>query len=347
MERKSDLDLLDDMIDEDIEESSEARKDLKPSQFNAAVLRESSAKKVDDLFFIQLDELVPFQSKGSGDFSSWEDAEIDDMAKSMDKTGIYEPILVRQLENGKFEILSGEHRVKACRKKGLTKIKAVVFRGCTDEKAMDIFLLTNLQRRTMKISDQIYGWSLFAKTHPSIKSPNEIKETCEQVYEIKQLIGNEISINSSQYYRYIRMANLCPELIQALDKGKISLRVGYELSAYPKDEQILFMDYLPKLTEERMQLIREEVKRRNEPISEPLIAEIVTPQKPPRSYNSMLRSGMKAIRTKLEQRIRPEYYDQVADIMDAALEQYLSNHPEYKAEASPESGLDVAKKQDT
>lgn len=341
MARKSDLDLLDDMIDEDIEESSEERKDLKPSQFNSAVLRESSAKKVDDLFFIQLDELVPFQSKGSGDFSPWDDAEIDDMVKSMDKTGIYEPILVRQLENGKFEILSGEHRVKACRKKGLTKIKAVVFRGCTDEKAMDIFLLTNLQRRTMKISDQIYGWSLFAKTHPSIKSPAKIKEDCEQLYEIKQLIGNEISINSSQYYRYIRMANLCPELIQALDKGKISLRVGYELSAYTQYEQRLFMNYLPKLTEERMQLIREEAKKTGDPISEQLIEDIVMPQKPPRSYSSMLRSGMKAIRTRLEETIRPEYYEQIADIMNAALEQYLSHHPEYKAEGSSETGSSI------
>ena len=311
------MDDLDLELEEQLNSVNTERADFRPSQFNPVYVQESKARPLSDLFAIPLDDLIPFQQKGDSDFSPLSEEEIDEMAKNMDKDGSYEPIIVRELENMKFEILSGEHRTKAARKKGLKEIKAIVMRACSDEKAMEVFLLTNLQRRKTKISDMIYGWSLYAKTHPSLN--------------IRTTLSEEMNITVTQYYRYVRMGNLLDCWIKALDEGKMSIRVGYAIAAYNKEEQKLFLPYAKKLTDQTMSAINKAYKENNKTLTTELIQSIIDPGKAEREYDSSMRSAMKNIRSEIEKSINPQYHKEVGTIMLQALNDFLNTHPEYKA----------------
>lgn len=331
MAKKNLLDNLDDMLDEDLDMMTSNQ--LNPSQFNPNLVSKSSAEPVNDLFMIPVEQLVSFQRKGESDFSVWDEDELNDMANKMDIGGAYEPIIVRQIDNDKYEILAGEHRVKASKIKGLSKIKSVVYRACSDEKAMDIFLLTNLQRRKMKISDSIYGWSMFAKNHPNINN----KDALENATYITDIFNTEkLPITMTQYYRYVKMSSLIKEFINALDNGKISIRVGYELSFFSDANQKMFLPFISKLSEEKVKAIRHYIDKENGVLTEQVIDEYLnTAVKPSESrskgqYDSKLRTSMAKIRKRITEQIKPVYYDKADDIITQALSEFLINHPEYK-----------------
>ena len=326
MAKKNDLDLLDEQIS--LNNAPSKRDTTKPSQFHSSFLSESSAKKAEGLYTIPIDNLVQFTKKGDGDFSEWEDADLQELADKMDDSGAYEPILVRQMPSGgKFEILAGEHRVKASRLKGLKEIKAIVFRACSDEKAMDIFLLTNLQRRKTKISDAIYGWSMFAAAHPTVRSSKSLETVTSSITEIANT--DKMPITLSQYYRFVKMANLISELIKALDNHKISIRVGYELSRLNQEEQRLFLPYLSSLSEPKMQKLIKDMQEQDFLLNTSIIEQYMLNKKTKDStYDSSLRKGMKNIRIDISKRIKPDYYSKVDEIMKEALDIYLQNHPE-------------------
>lgn len=333
MAKKNLLDNLDDMLDEDLDMIAGRQSQLNTSQFNPNLVSKSSAEPINDLFMIPIEQLVSFQRKGESDFSVWDEEELKDMADKMDTGGAYEPIIVRQIDNNKYEILAGEHRVKASKIKGLSKIKSIVYRACSDEKAMDIFLLTNLQRRKMKISDSIYGWSMFAKNHPNIHN----KDSFENATHITEIFNTEkLPITMTQYYRYTKMASLIPEFINALDNGKISIRVGYELSFFSSPNQKMFLPFISKLSEEKVKSIRHYIDKQNGVLTEQIIEQYLNiAVKPSESrsksrYDPKLRTSMAKIRKHITEQIKPIYYDKADAIITQALSEFLSNHPEYK-----------------
>lgn len=314
-------------IDEDLNELQMPTGALTPKQFNSSLVPATkTAIALNDLFMIPIDELIPFQRKGDRDFSPWSEDEVKALAEQMDNEGAFEPILVRKLDSGKYEILAGEHRAKASKLKGLKKIRAIVYRGCSDEKAMDIFLLTNLHRRATKISDSIYGWYMFSKNHPSIKNNKDL----ESAIKVTDSVGTDkMPVTLTQYYRYIKMANLLDTLIEALDKREISLRVGYELALYTHDEQKMFIPVLSMLTEEKLQNIKKHVKEQNLTLSTELIKDLLKPKKT-NNYDSSLRSGLAKVKLTIKSKIKPEYYNDINDIINNALDEYLKNNPIYK-----------------
>lgn len=333
MAKKNDFDLLDKEMEEDFHLMETEERVLKPHQFDSKFISESKAKKIEGLYMIPIEDIIPFQNKGTGDFSEWSDDDLKDLASTMDSEGSYEPILVRQMPvstdgNTKFEVLAGEHRVKASKLKGLKQVKAIVFRACSDEKAMDIFLLTNLHRRKTKISDAIYGWSMFDKAHPRISTSEDL-ENAIVITEIANT--DKLPINLSQYYRYVKMAKLKRELIDALDNQKISLRVGYELSRLTQDEQELFMPYLPYLSEANLQHLIREKNKNSFTITPEIIEEYILERKKNKNpYDSKLRKSMKKIRNEISENINPDYYDKIDQIFKDALAEYLNAHPEFK-----------------
>lgn len=327
--KKKDFGRLDLEMEDDLNQIKTEKRDLKPSQFRSSMVLESTAKPVNDLFSIPIEQLVTFQQKGSGDFSPWGEDEITEMAEKMDIEGSYEPILVRQIEQDKYEILSGEQRYRSSQLKGLKTIKAVVFRDCSDEKAMDIFLLTNLHRRTSKISDSIYGWSMFSKTHPSIKNMSDLNEAvC-----ITDIANSEkMPITLTQYYRYVKMSNLDKEWIDALDNQKISIRVGYELSFFPQKEQRHLIPYISYLSEDKMNQLRKQKKESSFELTKDFLDDFfLKNHRPQKEADNRLRKGLRNIRSQIIENIKPEYFENIDRIMKEALNEYLRKNPQYRS----------------
>lgn len=300
---------------------------LKPKQFDDRQVREDkSIVALHDLYMIPTEKLVPFRQKGDKDFSPWEEEDLNALAEQMDNDGAYEPIIVRKIEGEDlYEILAGEHRVKASKIKGLKRIKAIVYRGCSDEKAMDIFLLTNLHRRSTKISDCIYGWSMFAKNHPDLRSNKDF----DDIGVTEMFETNKAPITMAQYYRFVKMANLISEFVNILDKGDISIRVGYALANYSESEQRLFLPFTSLLTDEKLRNLKKHIKETGETLTTELIKDFVQTRRV-NNYDSSLRYSLTKVKTIVKKRIKPERYSELDSIINDALDYYFKEHPEYQ-----------------
>lgn len=300
---------------------------LKPKQFDDRQVREDkSIVALHDLYMIPTEKLIAFRQKGDRDFSPWEEEDLNALAEQMDNDGAYEPIIVRKIEGDDlYEILAGEHRVKASKIKGLKKIKAIVYRGCSDEKAMDIFLLTNLHRRSTKISDCIYGWSMFAKNHPDLRSNKDF----DDIGVTEMFETNKAPITMAQYYRFVKMANLISEFVNILDKGDISIRVGYALANYSESEQRLFLPFTSLLTDEKLRNLKKHIKETGQALTTELIKDFVQTRRV-NNYDSSLRYSLTKVKTLVKKRIKPEKYSELDSIINDALDYYFKEHPEYQ-----------------
>ena len=323
-----------DFLDKDIQRIRQQANHMPPEQFNPMLVSESKAKPIEGLYLIPLDDnIIPFQQKGTGDFTPYTDDEIQDMADKMDEKGSYEPVIFRQTDTGKFEILAGEQRVKASRVKGLKNIRAIVYRNCSDQEAMDIFLLTNLQRRPDRISDLIYGWKTFHDNHPSIKNAKEMDDAIN-IPELAK--SGKIKISITQYYRYVSMANLIPQIISALDKKQLSVRAGYNLSFLSHKDQENVFPYLSFVTEEKAKALKDAAAEGS--LTKDQITDILSPKKENQHqhYDSSLRRDMTHIKKTVIQNIKPTYYGRVYQIVEDALREYLEKNPQYAIEDSTE-----------
>ena len=300
---------------------------FKPKQFDDRQVKEDpSIVSINDLYLIPTEKLIPFRQKGDSDFSAWDEEELKTLAEQMDNDGAYEPIIVRKIEGeNRYEILSGEHRVKASKMKGLKKVKSIVYRGCSDEKAMDIFLLTNLHRRTTKISDCIYGWTMFSKNHPDMRS---IKETTSNT--VREMFGTEtLPVKMTQYYRYIKMSHLIKEFINALDNGLISIRVGCALATFEQEEQKMFIPFMKLLTDEKLSNLKKHLKETGENLTTDLIKDFIQTRRVD-NYDSSLRYSLTKVKKVIQRKIKPEKYSELDNIMDKALDLFFEKYPDYK-----------------
>lgn len=109
---------------------------------------------------IAIDKIVPYRNHR---FTLYKGERLEDMIQSIKKNGIITPIIVRTMENGKYEILSGHNRVYAAGQAGLTSVPAVVKTDLSDEDAEIYVVETNLIQRgfkDLKISEQAFAVGL-------------------------------------------------------------------------------------------------------------------------------------------------------------------------------------------
>lgn len=152
---------------------------------------------------LRIMEVEPNKNQPRKDFA--EEA-LDELASSIKEHGLLQPILVRPLTNGRYQIIAGERRWRASRKAGLSTIKAVI-RDFKDEEVMEIALIENLQREDLNPIEEAEGYSSLIK---------ELGLTQEQVAK---------KVNKSRSYvaNSLRVLNLDSLSRRALKEGKISL----------------------------------------------------------------------------------------------------------------------------
>ena len=150
------------------------------------------------------------------------DEDMDQLVESIKERGIITPVTLRQKPDGRYEIVSGHRRTKACELAGLTTVKAEIKELSRDE-AIILMVESNLQRTTILPSEKAYAYKLKmeALSHQGI--------ACGQVGHKSR---DDISDTDSgrQVQRYIRLTHLIPELLEKMDKEEIAFSVGVELS---------------------------------------------------------------------------------------------------------------------
>ena len=145
--------------------------------------------------------------------------------------GLLTPITVRPLENSEYEVISGHRRLHACQKAGIETVPALIY--ALDRDAAAIALVdSNLHREKILPSEKAYAYKL------KMDAISHQGTSCQlgEKWSVKQL--SESGIDSErQVHRYIRLAELIPEILAMVDGGRIALTPAVELSYLTRQEQ--------------------------------------------------------------------------------------------------------------
>lgn len=171
--------------------------------------------------------LVPFKDHP---FSDRNGLENDELLQSIKDNGILEPIIVRPMENGDFEIISGHRRVNVLKKLGIDTVPAIV-EDLNDQEAVIAMVDANLKREHILPSEKAFAYKMKLE---AIK--HQGKTTCGQVvHKSREQISD--SESDRQIQRYIRLTYLIPELLKLVDEDRMALTPAVELSYLSLDEQ--------------------------------------------------------------------------------------------------------------
>lgn len=166
-----------------------------------------------------------------------EDEDMEALIESIRERGIITPITVRPKEDGRYEIVSGHRRRKACEIAGLDTIKAEI-RDMTRDEAIILMVDSNVQRSNILPSEKAraYKMKLEAMKRQGQRTDLALSPVATKL-DTATKIGQQSGESRDQVFRYIRLTNLIPDLLDMVDKGRIAMRPAVELSYLPLDEQ--------------------------------------------------------------------------------------------------------------
>ena len=145
--------------------------------------------------------------------------------------GVLTPLVVRPLENGEYEVISGHRRLHACKRAGIESVPAVITEMDRDAAAIAL-VDSNLHREHILPSEKAFAYKLKmdAMSHQGTSGQLGQKWTRDSIAE-----GTDDS--SRQIHRYIRLTNLIPGIMQMVDDGRIALTPAVEISYLTNREQ--------------------------------------------------------------------------------------------------------------
>lgn len=184
--------------------------------------------------YLPVDKLRPFEGHP---FQVKDDEEMNHLVWSIITQGVLNPIMVRPLDTGEYEVISGHRRVHACRKAGIDTIPALIY--SLDRDAAAIALVdSNLHREHILPSEKAFAYKM--KMEAISRQGQRTDLTSCQVgtkFRTDELLANDSSDSARQIQRYIRLTYLIPEILRMVDEGRIALTPAVELSYLTEQEQ--------------------------------------------------------------------------------------------------------------
>lgn len=209
-----------------------------------------------------------------------------EMAESVRQYGVLVPGLVRQLEDGSYQMVSGHRRRLASELAGRDTIPCIV-RDLTDDEAVIIMVDSNLQREKVLPSEKAFAYKMKLEAmRRQAGRPN--KGNSAPVGQnfggktSRELLAAESPDSHSQIQRYIRLTNLIPEILDMVDDGRIAFRPAVELSYLAEQEQCALYDTMERedCTPSLAQAIKMKSFSREDKLSEAVIRSIMAEEKP-------------------------------------------------------------------
>ena len=180
---------------------------------------------------VSTNKLHPFPAHP---FKVQDDEDMEQLTQSIQSQGVLTPLVIRPLENGEYEVISGHRRLHACRKAGIQTVPALVY--AIDRDAAAIALVdSNLHRERILPSEKAFAYKL--KMDALSKQGKRTDLTSDQVGPKLTAATLSSDDSASQVKRYIRLTNLIPGILEKVDEGRIALTPAVELSYLTEGEQ--------------------------------------------------------------------------------------------------------------
>ena len=192
---------------------------------------------------LPLSELHPFRNHP---FKVVDDEKMQDTAQSIREHGVLVPAIVRPREEGGYEIVAGHRRHFASQIAGLDTMPAIV-RELDDDAATIIMVDSNLQRETLLPSERAWAYKMKLDAMKR-QAGRPSKDNCSQVgnnfsgQRSSELMAQQIGESKNQIFRFIRLTELIPPLLDMVDERKIAFNPAVELSYLKPEEQVELLD---------------------------------------------------------------------------------------------------------
>ena len=169
------------------------------------------------------------------------DEDMDQLVESIKERGIITPVMLRQKDDGRFEMVSGHRRKRACELAGMETIKAEI-RNLTRDDAILLMVDSNLQRTTILPSEKAFAYKMRL---------DAMRRQGERTDLTSRPVGEKLSVeivsdlsgdSSRQVHRFIRLTNLISGMLELVDEGRIALRPAVELSYLTISEQKILLE---------------------------------------------------------------------------------------------------------
>jgi len=178
---------------------------------------------------LPVDKLHPFEGHP---FKVVDNEEMDQLTWSILTQDLLTPLVVRPLDNGEYEVISGHRRLHACKKAGIEMVPALIY--AIDRDAAAIALVdSNLHRESILPSEKAFAYKL------KMEALSHQGTSCQLSTKLRtdEVIADAAGESARQVQRYIRLTNLIPGILEKVDEGKIALTPAVELSYLTEAEQ--------------------------------------------------------------------------------------------------------------
>ena len=174
-----------------------------------------------------------------------DDDSMDQLVHSIEMNGVLNPVIVRQKEDGRFELISGHRRKHACEKLGVEQIPVIV-RDLSRDEAVIEMVDSNLQREHILPSEKAkaYKVKMDAMKRQGKRTDLTSVPVAQKLKTTREIVAEESGESPDQVRRYVRLNELTPELLEFVDEGKIGMRPAVELSYWQEEEMRDLVDYI-------------------------------------------------------------------------------------------------------
>lgn len=192
---------------------------------------EESLSKIRDIPLEMIDDFPdhPFKVK--------DDEDIMHLVESVIEHGILVPAILRMKEDGRYELVAGHRRKRACQLAGLETLRSEVVELDRDE-ATIYMVDSNLQRTTILPSEKAFSYKMRLEAMKRQGKRNDLtSDPVGPKFRSNEMLSKEVEDSATQIKRYIRLTELIAPILEMVDDGKIALRPAVEISYLPEELQ--------------------------------------------------------------------------------------------------------------
>ncbi len=256
--------------------------DLFPSQ------KERDEADLKKIYEIPLTEIDPFPDHP---FKVKDDEDMMNLVESVKANGVLTPATVRKKEDGRYELLSGHRRMRACELAGIDKLRCEIVEMSRDE-ATVFMVESNFQRTTILPSEKAFAYKMRLEAMNRQGQRNDLT-SCPVGTKSRsdEEFAKSVDDSTRQIHRYIRLTELIPELLELVDEGSMALRPAVEISYIPKElqQEIFDMMDMEQCTPSHAQTIRMRKMHSEGKLTPEAIEAIMLEEKPNQKEKIVLR----------------------------------------------------------
>ena len=240
---------------------------------------ESQLPKIYDIPLSEIDDFPdhPYKVK--------EDEDMDQLVQSIKDNGILTPVTLRRKEDGRYEVVAGHRRKRACEIAGIPTLRAEI-KDLTRDEAVILMVESNYQRSKILPSEKAFAYKM--RLEAMKRQGHRTDLTCRPVVDklnsqrSGEQLGAETGESERQVQRYIRLTNLIPDILEMVDEGRIAFRPAVELSYLSEAEQAYLLEEMTynDATPSLAQAIKMHSFAKDGKLSSEVIESIMSEEKP-------------------------------------------------------------------